>query len=47
MRKYNKLIPITIICGGIIFVVIGAVSGELTNVLNTATRVCLECIGIG
>jgi len=32
---------------GLIFIAIGATNGEVLVVLSKATRVCLECIGIG
>lgn len=32
---------------GLAFIAIGATNGEVLTVLAKATRVCLECIGIG
>ncbi len=36
-----------IIVLSIIFIIIGIINGEYIDILNKATRVCLECIGIG
>ena len=32
---------------GIIFLVLGACSGQLTEIYRKAVMICLECIGIG
>lgn len=32
---------------GIVFIVLGAVRGEVDTVFAKAVRICLECIGIG
>ena len=32
---------------GIVFIVSGAVRGEVDTVFAKAARICLECIGIG
>ena len=32
---------------GVIFLVIGAFGGQLTEIYRKAVMICLECIGIG
>lgn len=36
-----------IAAAGIAFIIIGATRGEIGTVFMKATKICLECIGIG
>ena len=42
----NKLAVTVFVLGGV-FMVIGVLRGEALEVLQKATIICLECIGIG
>lgn len=46
-RKKRKIISIVSLCLGIVLVIAGIFRGEAETVLNKATRICMECIGIG
>jgi len=39
--------PIVILLAGVIMMLFGILRGELQMILNKATVICLECIGIG
>lgn len=45
--KYTKYLKYIILAASIVLIVLGVISGEAKAVLNKATRICLECIGIG
>ena len=45
--KKQKIISILLIIIGIALVIAGIFRGEAATVFNKATRICLECIGIG
>ncbi|MBQ9623496.1 MAG: hypothetical protein IJJ71_12530 [Treponema sp.] len=45
--KHRKIIAILSLCAGIAFVIAGIFRGEAETVFNKATRICMECIGIG
>ena len=45
--KSRRIIAILCIFVGIVLLVAGLLRGEAQTVLNKATRICLECIGIG
>lgn len=45
--KYKKYIKYVILALSIILIVLGVFTGEAKAVLSKATRICLECIGIG
>lgn len=32
---------------GVVLIIAGILRGEVSTVLNTSIRICLECIGIG
>lgn len=40
-------VPAAIILAGAAFVFIGVMDGEFQTVLEKATAICMECIGIG
>ncbi|MBP5451139.1 MAG: hypothetical protein J6Y16_02765 [Treponema sp.] len=46
VRK-RRVISLCILCAGIVLVVAGIFRGEAVTVFKKATRICLECIGIG
>ena len=35
------------VLAGVVFLVIGAVQGQLSEIWQKAVMICLECIGIG
>ena len=43
----HRLIAILALVLGIVLVIAGIFRGEATVVLQKATRICMECIGIG
>jgi hypothetical protein len=45
--KKRKIISIVSLCAGTVLVIAGIFRGEAETVLNKATRICMECIGIG
>ena len=45
--KKQKIISILLIIIGIALVIAGIFRDEAVTVFNKATRICLECIGIG
>lgn len=46
MKSINK-VRCTIIVIAILFIAIGIMRGENSEVLQKATNICLQCIGIG
>ena len=47
IKKKKKIIAIVSLCIGIVLVLAGIFRGEAETVFNKATRICMECIGIG
>lgn len=45
--KKRKIIASISLCAGIALVLAGIFRGEAEAVFNKATRICMECIGIG
>lgn len=45
--KHRKIIAAISLCLGIVLVIAGIFRGEAETVFNKATRICMECIGIG
>jgi hypothetical protein len=43
----HRTIGILLILAGVAAMVIGVISGEVQTVLQKATLICLECIGLG
>lgn len=46
-RRSQRWVSLGLAMIGVIFLIVGAVSGQAMTVLNKAVHVCLECIGIG
>lgn len=47
LKKHPKIISTILLVLGIFLVVAGIFRGEALAVFNKASRICLECIGIG
>ena len=45
--KQRTILAIISLCVGIALVLAGISRGESETVFNKATRICMECIGIG
>lgn len=45
--KKRRLISIILLCAGFLLVLAGIFRGEAAAVFQKATKICLECIGIG
>ncbi|MCR5124548.1 MAG: hypothetical protein K6B43_05070 [Treponema sp.] len=46
-EKKHRIIATIFLCLGIALVVAGVFRGEAETVFQKATRICMECIGIG
>ncbi|WP_191014516.1 CD1871A family CXXC motif-containing protein [Treponema zioleckii] len=46
-ERKRKIIAAISLCLGILFVITGIFRGEAETVFYKATRICMECIGIG
>lgn len=47
MEKSKNITAVILISAGILMMAAGIYHGELSLILNKATRICLECVGIG
>ena len=45
--KFSKWIKYIILVLSVVMIIAGVITGEAQAVLSKATRICLECIGIG
>ena len=45
--KKHRIIALLFLLLGIVLVLLGIFRGEAVTVFNKATRICMECIGIG
>ncbi|WP_300278212.1 CD1871A family CXXC motif-containing protein [Peptacetobacter sp.] len=45
--KLKIILRKTIILVAILFIIIGIHNGDIRDIVNKATRICYECIGIG
>ncbi len=47
MRIKNRIVTLCFLLAGVLMLAMGIVRGEHYTVLEKATKICLECIGIG
>ena len=47
MRRKEWILPAVLLLCGILLIALGIFRGEPQTVLEKATKICLECIGIG
>lgn len=43
----QRIISVTVLVLSIALIVCGVLNGEAESVIEKATRICMECIGIG
>lgn len=43
----GRIISVLLLCLGVALILAGIFRGEALTVFNKATRICMECIGIG
>lgn len=43
----HRIISIGVLVLSILLIILGIFSGEAESVIEKATRICMECIGIG
>ncbi len=43
----GRIISVLLLCLGVTLILAGIFRGEALTVFNKATRICMECIGIG
>ena len=46
-KKKRWIIAASVLCIGIILIIAGIFRGEAATIFKKATKICLECIGIG
>lgn len=42
-----RIVRVVLLVLGAVLIVLGVINGEPTEIMKKATKVCLECIGIG
>lgn len=47
LRNCKKYLYIVFLLLGVVFLLLGAFSGQFQDILRKSTMVCLECIGVG
>ncbi len=47
MRRKEWILPAVLLLCGVLLIGLGIFRGEPLTVLEKATKICLECIGIG
>ena len=47
MEKRRNIVTVVLLATAVLMIAAGAAMGQNEQVLSKATRICLECIGIG
>lgn len=47
MKRKDWILPFGLLLGGALLIALGIFRGEPLTVLEKATKICLECMGIG